>query len=266
MSQQINLFNPVFRKKGFSFTSALAIFYGLCIALAATAAVAVYENSLLRSVQAQSQAVAQAFKDMNASRDQLTAELAKQKPDPRLAAEIAALDAQLKGRQEVIDTLQSGTFGNTSGFSDYMRAFARQSTTGLWLTAFDIALAGSELAIQGRALSADLVASYIKRLNQEQALQGRQFAAMRISQPAVEPPAPAKADAGAKPAADASVQKDAKEQKPARYLEFNVSTIETATLNQGVQPETLVPPLLGALITGSGYDAAKAGPGKEGAK
>jgi hypothetical protein len=270
MSQQINLFNPIFRKKGFSFTSAVAIGYGLGIALAATAAVAVYEDNLLRSVQTQSQAVEQAFKETNARRDQLTAEVSKQKPNAQLETEISKLDVQLAGRQEVIDTVKGGAVGNTSGFSDYMRAFSRQSVDGLWLTGFDIALAGHELAIQGRALSADLVANYIKQLNQEQVMQGRQFAAMRISQPPPEPAAAVKGDSGQKSAPDATAQKDAKEQKAVlpRYLDFSVSTVELAENPKvGSSGTELIPrPLLGFVIPGAVLDAPKASVTPEGAK
>ena len=269
MSQQINLFNPIFRRKSFSFTSAIAICYGLGIALAATAAVAVYEDYLLRSVQTQSQAVEQTFKEANARRDQLTAEVAQQKPNAPLEAELTTLDTQLRGRQEVIETLKSGAVGDTSGFSDYMVAFSRQSIQGLWLTGFDIALAGNELAIQGRALSADLVATYIKQLNQDKALQGRQFAAMRISQPAPEPAAAVRSDQGQKPEQDAKAQKDAKEPKPVppRYLDFSVSTVELPDNSKhGVRPAAVPPPLLGAVIPSSALEAAKPSIKQEGAK
>lgn len=256
MSQQINLFNPIFRSRGFSFTSANAMLYGIGIAVALAALAAVYEDYQLREVQVRAQAVAQAFKDANAQHDRLAAELTQQKPSAQLGAEILALETQLKGRQEIIETLKSGAVGNTSGFSEYMRAFSRQSVNGLWLTGFDIALAGNELAIQGRALSADLVANYLRQLNQEKALQGRQFAALRISQPR---PEPVKAEP------DAKAQKDAKAQQPVlpRYLDFSVSTIEPPdSAQQTAKAVPVEPPLLGAIESAAVLDAAKAGAGQ----
>lgn len=261
MSQQINLFNPFFRKRGFSYTSATAMLYGVGIAAALAALAAVYEDYQLRAVQTQARAVDQAYKEATALHDQLATELARQKPDAQLEAELAKSDAQLKSRREIIETLKSGTVGNTGGFSEYMRAFSRQSINGLWLTGFDIA--GNELALQGRALSADLVAGYLKQLNREPALQGRQFAAMRISQP---PPGPA-----AQPRADpdAKARKDAKEQKPVlpRYLEFNISTLEpTDNPQQAAQTVPVQPPLLGAIDTAATPGAAKAAARQEGAR
>lgn len=253
MSQQINLFNPGFRKQAFSFTSATAMLYGVGIAVAIAALGAVYENYRLRAVQSQAQAADQAYKAITATSDRLIAELAvRQKPNAPLEAALVALDAQLKDRQEIIQTLKSGAVGNTDGFSDYMRAFSRQSINGLWLTAFDIA--GNELALQGRTLSADLVASYLKQLNQEKALQGCRFAALRISQPQPEL-------AAAPQNADPKVDKGAKEQKlaPPRFLEFSISTRDLAEVPQPTAQSTPVPaPLLGAIDASAVVDAAKA--------
>lgn len=146
----------------------------------------------------------------------------------------------------------------TSGFSEYMRAFARRSVTGLWLTGFDIA--GGELTLQGRTLSADLVARYLQQLNQEQAMQGRQFAALLITQPPRDTAAQAQE-------ADATLQKGVPEQKAAAppYLDFNLSTLEprdtqpqarTAALQtSSVGP--LLQPLLDARKVIEGAEAAR---------
>ena len=253
MSQQINLFNPIFREAGFSYTSAKAMLYGVGIAVAIAALGAVYEDQRLRAVQTQAQAVDQTYKEITATSGKLVAELSvAQKPNAQLEAALAALDAQLKDRQEIIQTLKSGAVGNTEGFSDYMRAFSRQSINGLWLTAFDIA--GNELALQGRTLSADLVANYLKQLNQEKALQGRRFAAMRISQPPPEL-------AAAAPAAEPKADKGTKDQKPAmpRFLEFSISTRDIPEgTRQTAQPAPAQVPLLGAIDAGAVVDAAKA--------
>lgn len=256
MSRQINLYNPLLRPKGFSFTSANAMLYGAGIAVAVAALVAVYEDYQLRDVQTRAQAVDQAYKDATARHDKLAAELTQRKPNTLLETEVTALDAQLKGRREIIETLKSGVVGNTGGFSEYMRAFSRQNVNGLWLTAFDIATGGNELALQGRALSADLVASYLRQLNQEKALQGRQFAALRISQP--QPAAvPPKAAPEQKADKDAKAGKDIKPVPP-RYLDFTISTLEPAeNSHQAAKAVAVPPPLLGVIDPAVALGAAK---------
>ena len=259
MSQQINLFNPLFRKKSFSPTSATAMLCVAGVAVVAAVLVAVYQEHQLREVQARAQAIAQAHKEATANHDKLMVEVAKQKPNAQLEAEIAALETQLSDRQDVIATLKSGAVGSSEGFSDYMRAFSRQSISGLWLTGFDIALAGNALALQGRTLSAENVASYLKRLNQEKTMQGRQFAAMRISQPPPQPAVPA----------NPAERTAAKERKPSppRYLEFMISTLDIPDSPRPIASSApIAPPLLGPLSAATGVERAPAAGAQAGAR
>jgi Tfp pilus assembly protein PilN len=253
MSQQINLFNPLFRKKGFSFTSATAMLYGVGIVIAVMAMSVGYAEYDLRATQTAARSVDADYKVAVAQRDKLTTELAQQKPNIRLEKELSDLDAILWSRQEIVDTLKGGAVGNTRGFSDYMLAFSRQSVSGLWLTGFDIALAGNELAIQGRTLSADLVARYLARLNQEKALSGRQFGMMRINRQT-------EASAAADPAqkgGDAVARAPVARTPP--YLEFSISTIDLPEISRAASKVEAVPaPLLGAVSASTLLDAAKA--------
>lgn len=212
MSQQVNLFNPIFRPKGFSFTSAKAMLYAMGIALAGLAAAGVYEDYALREVLVHAQTTETAHKDATSKLSQLTNDVAQQKPSAQIEADIAALEAQLKGRQEIVETLRSGVVGNTAGFSEYMRAFSRQTVNGLWLTGFEFD--GNDLVLHGRTVNPELVANFLKQLNREQSLQGREFSAMRIRQPAPE---------GAADAAKAEPEKAAKA-AAGRYHEFSIST------------------------------------------
>ena len=259
MSQQINLFNPLLRPKSFSLTSATAMLCIAGVAAVAAALVAVYEEQQLREVQARAQAIAQAHQEATANHDKLIVEVAKQKPNAQLEAELASLEIQLSARQEVMATLKSGAVGSSEGFSEYMRAFSRQSVSGLWLTGFDIALAGNALALQGRTLSAEHVASYLRRLNQEKTMQGRQFAAMRISQP----PPPLAA------AANPAERGEAKDRKPSppRYLEFMISTLDIPDSPRPIASSApIAPPLLGPLSAATGVERAPAAGAQAGAR
>jgi Tfp pilus assembly protein PilN len=222
MSQQINLFNPMFRKRGFSWTSADAMLYGVGIALALSAICAVYNNFRLRSVQTEAQSVEQEYQAVTTQRDALVAAQAQRQPDTKLATEIGEREAQLAMRQEILTTLKSGAVGTTSGFSEYMRAFSRQTIGGLWLTGFDIATDGNQLALQGRTLSPDLLPNYLQRLNQEQVMHGRQFAALQIQRPAPVPATDTPPAAAAENAAQ-SMPVAAQAVTP-HYLEFTIST------------------------------------------
>ena len=117
------------------------------------------------------------------------ADMAGRRHDARIAEETARLEEEVKGRQEVMLALQSGGLGDTRGFSDHLKAFARQSFDGVWLTGLSIATAGREVSVEGRALQAAYVPGYLKRLNSEAAMQGHPFSELVIQEPAPDPAA-----------------------------------------------------------------------------
>jgi hypothetical protein len=83
----------------------------------------------------------------------------------------------------MLNLLKSGALGNTDGYSEYMRAFARQSINGLWLTAFDIVGDGAQMSLSGAVVSPQLVPSYIQRLGKEKVMRGKTFSTLQMQQP-----------------------------------------------------------------------------------
>ena len=203
MSQQINLLNPAFRKRHELFT-ALMLAQALIVLALVMAGVYGYQSRQVTLLAKQVQAGADSLEQERARLVRVAAEYAPRKKDAALEKRMQELEQQLKGEEAVLDVLQSGSLGNTQGYSGYMRAFARQTVNGLWLTGFSIKGAGKDMAIGGRTLRPELVPAYIRRLNQEAVTQGRAFAALEIQQPKVEP-----------------ATKDKPAQTP-NYLEFNL--------------------------------------------
>lgn len=189
MSQQINLLNLAFRKKRELFT-ALMLVQAVAALLVLMLAVYGYQY---RQVQALAKQAKDGSAQLEASRARLVKAAAEHAPRPKdadLEKRVTALELQLKGEEAVLEVLQSGSLGNTQGYSGYMRAFARQSMNGLWLTEFSIRGAGREMALGGRTLRPELVTAYIQRLNQEAVMQGHIFAALEIQRPKTEPSTP----------------------------------------------------------------------------
>jgi len=209
MSQNINLFNPAFRKQRRVLTLGTVVQL-LGITLAALSG---YHYTLWQQVNGLTEELRSADGLLKAQRgyvDKLKGKSATAKPDAQLESDITRLEAELKLARDSMDALKGGGFGNQQGFAEYLRAFSRQSVNGLWLTGFTIT-GGGELEIRGRVLSPDLVPSYIQRLNREQVLAGRSFARLEMNRPAPE----AAADKG----------KDARKAPRApRFLEFSLAT------------------------------------------
>jgi hypothetical protein len=186
VSQQINLYNPLFepRREWISFNVAATVVLALVALLVlAIAWLDMRDSSLATRELATAQRLNQAKEEMT----RLAGQLTSRQKDPRLEAELDRARIELESRDKVVELLQGGALGNTLGYSEYLRAFARQSVDGLWLTGFSIAGAGHNVTIEGRTLRAELVPDYLQRLNRERIMQGRSFSEMQMRQPAREP-------------------------------------------------------------------------------
>lgn len=182
MSQQINLFNPVFltQKKYFS-VLAMAQALGLIV----LGSVLFYGYALYQISQLSKQAdeMGKRYVAEQTRLGNFANEFSPQRSSQMLEEELKQLEAQAEAQNNLLATLKSGVIGNTEGYSEYMRAFARQSMNGLWLTAFDIVGDGSQLSLDGAVLSPQLVPAYIQRLNKEKVMRGKTFATLQMRQP-----------------------------------------------------------------------------------
>ena len=107
---------------------------------------------------------------------------APKKVDASLEAEVNSLQTQRNARKATLDRLGVGVLADDASYAEYMRALARHSIAGLWLTGFKVGRGGAEMEISGRALQPELVPSYIHSLNQERAMHGRTFDSLSLTQ------------------------------------------------------------------------------------
>jgi len=183
VSQQINLFNPQFlkQKKYFSavtMTQALGL---LVLGLAAFYGFALWQDRSLAHPFAESE---RAYGQQKQQFAKVTAELSPGKRETQLDQDLKNTEAAIASRQALLRELQAGVMGDSPGYSEYLRAFARQTVQGLWLTSIQIAEGGAQLTMSGRALQADLVPVLIGRLKQESVLRGRPLEALAITRSA----------------------------------------------------------------------------------
>ena len=182
MSQQINLFNPIFlkQKKYFSVLTMLQALGLIVLGSAVFYAYAVYQVAQLSR---QADEMSKRYAAEQARLVNFSNEFALQRSGQTLEDELKQLEAQAKAQENVLTTLKNGVIGNTEGYSEYMRAFARQSINGLWLTAFDIVGDGSQMSLSGAVVNPRLVPAYIQRLGREKVMRGKTFSTLQIQQP-----------------------------------------------------------------------------------
>ena len=202
MSQQLNLFNPVFlrQKKYFSAAAMLQLLGVVLAALVGTHGFQRWQLNGLEKQLAEAQA-----QHATVQRQLAEFKAAQGEPSAALQEELLRIEAQVKAREALLARLDSGELGNTEGFSRYLTALARQNVPGVWLTGFLATGSEGPKIIEGRMLEPDLLPAYLRALNKEEALRGHGFAAVQLTAREEK-----RADAG-----------------EARYVEFTLGATQT---------------------------------------
>lgn len=186
MSQQINLFNPIFLKQKKIFT---AVHMVQTLGLVAAGGVLLALYGAVKTSQLASHA--EAGKAAQAAAEARLAQVVKEFPPKQksqaLEADLVRMQGELKALHEARAVLERGELGNTAGYSEYFRALARQNVQGVWLTGVSVVGAGKEIGLEGRSMQPELVPGYIQRLTREAVLQGKTFGSLEILRPGAAP-------------------------------------------------------------------------------
>lgn len=217
MSQQINLFNPIFLKQK-KYFSAVTMVQALGLILLGALAMTAYANYQVSRLSKDAVATTAQLASSQALLTRLSVEYAQRKKNQSLEDEIVKVDAEVKGLQKIFDIMQKGDFGNTKGYSDYLRAFSRQSVDGLWLTGFSIFGAGNDIGLQGKVLQPELVPAYVSRLKKETVMAGKSFSSLEMHLPKIDP---------------SSKDEAVAEKESATYLEFSLQSAGIANKQAG---------------------------------
>jgi len=214
VSQQINLFNPIFlqQKKIFS-TRTMAQALGVLVL--GVVAMGLYGSARVSAMQKQADAGAAQLQARQARLVAVNAEFPPRQKDPTLAEAVLEAERQLGTLREVSGVLQGGELGNTRGYAEYFRALARQHVDGLWLTGLTITGAGTDIGVRGRALDPESVPGFLTRLTREPVMQGKGFGSLQMSEGSREPQGGAPAPASPATAAPAG---------PAPYVDFSLQS------------------------------------------
>jgi len=207
MSQQINLYNPIFLKQKHYF-SAATMAQALVLVLAGSLGMYAFEVRQNRTLE---RVLADTDKQVSTQREQMirfSREHSVQGASRALMDELTRAQQRLQQRQALLAEIKTGVGGDADGFARYLSALARQHVPGVWLTGVQIG-PKSDLVIKGRALESQMVPAYIRALNREAPIAGRRVAELQMT--AKGEPAPAAAGAPAAP------------KEPTRYIEFSLS-------------------------------------------
>lgn len=237
MSQQINLINPsLIKQKDFLNSNNIAITLGLLSAL--MLGYYSYAQKQLSLLTTQRSQIAEELSATQATLQQTVLLHTPHEMNKALLDQITQLEHKETMQQQILQTVKQSSATPEKGYAALMRAFAKQSVDGLWLTSFSVDSHSEQLNINGRTLQGDLVPEYISRLGNEPALKGKLFAALNMSLPKTDTSATSAAPVLIAPIATASIIKNGVSAMPAntstpvaaiqnnepKYIEFSLQS------------------------------------------
>ncbi len=182
MSQQVNLYSPIFRRQEKKF-SAYAMMQAAIAILAGVALLVGINFWRLMTLRSDMASAEQQYAVTVKQLEETTRQLKPRAGDPKLEEEIARLEAILGVSGPAQAVLQRDLFGESRGYSIYFMALARQSVSDLWLTGIDIVGAGQTIQLSGRARAPERVPQYLQKLSSEKVLSGSEFKVFRLDRP-----------------------------------------------------------------------------------
>jgi type IV pilus assembly PilN-like protein len=180
MNQQINLYQPMFRKQKVVFSAVTMLQVGFFFLLIFSG-LYTYQLSKLKPYKMQLLTIETELIQLNKQLAVLESSHKKKNKSKLLENEITKLSKELEQRERIYNVLSSRSFGNSSGFSSYLESFARGHVKGTWLTNVNISQGGAALGLKGKTLSSELVPVYIQNLAEEKNLRGSFFNVMELA-------------------------------------------------------------------------------------
>jgi len=184
--QQINLYQPIFRKEKKVFTAVAMLQISVLVLLILTAIYG-YGWWQLQPFEKQLEQVASQRQQLTGQIESLKAKQAALTKSQLLEDELKRVRQEVARKKKIESVLSTGSFGNQQGFSSIWEGLARQHVSGLWLTAIRVENGGRKLQLSGRTVSPELVPVYIQKLSAEKAFQGMSFNLLELTRDEEDP-------------------------------------------------------------------------------
>ena len=179
MSQQINLYQPIFRKEKivFSAQTILWMAFGLAAllliwSLLVSQRISRLEAELSRQQQAEQRAVEQV--------SELRSTQPPEQPDDTLQRAVESLRERREGLRESLKALEQRMPASEINLLGRLDALASEVPEGLWLTRLRMADQGQTLSVEGNALEARLVPAWLNALSDVDQFSGLGFRQIRL--------------------------------------------------------------------------------------
>jgi Tfp pilus assembly protein PilN len=182
MRQQINLYQPIFRRERKTL-SAVTVAATLGVVVVALTGFSLYTARGVVRLETEVAQLTEQQEKQQAQMAKVGELFSRQARRSDVDARVKALKSTLSERTQALAVLQSGAAGQTSGFASRMEALARRHVNGLWIEGLAMSGTHSTMSISGGSVDADIVPVYLRSLSSEAVLSGTRFDDFVIERP-----------------------------------------------------------------------------------
>jgi len=181
VSQQINLYQPIFRKEKIIFSAQTIVWLtlGLIVLLIAwSLLIGQRINSLEAELERQQDAEQRAIGQLS----ELQSSMPSDQPDAALQAQVERLRERRDGLRESLTALERRMPATEVNLLGRLDALASKVPEGLWLSSILMADQGQTLTVGGNALEARLVPGWLNELSRIEQFSGMGFRQIHLSE------------------------------------------------------------------------------------
>jgi len=184
--QQVNLYQPIFRKQKKVF-SAVAMLQITGFFIVVLSGIYFYGGLKIKPFHDELDRSNVQFEKLTGQIEVISRNLSTQSGSRIIASELQRATDELERINMIRTALASGAIGNSQGFSGYLEALAESHVNGAWLTAINISEGGKQLTINGVSIDPELVPVYIKRLSEAPVFDNSNFNTVELKRSGTEP-------------------------------------------------------------------------------
>jgi hypothetical protein len=180
MIQQVNLYQDALKTKT---TSDLNNYlYGIALVALLFLGFSIYLLIDQNNTEANIQQAHQQLSDAESHVQLMQEQYPEQQVDTFIQQEISRYENILSSLSQVVYLLSDNESDQTQGFSRYLSALARQSSSDIWLTEISIDAERNYLSLHGSTFNTKTIPEFLQKLHHEAVFKGRVFDSLNMTQ------------------------------------------------------------------------------------
>lgn len=179
LRQEVNFYQQRFRERAVKLP-ALMLLQAASLVFVTMLLLASYAAYQVAGVQTELQLIAQQENAAVKRLETLRTTIADVIGETSWAERLETASAQLSQKEASLRLIAGTELGDAEGFARHLKSLARQTMPGLWLTNIALSARGDRIWLQGEALRAELVPTYLQNLADEEPFAAQRFHRLEI--------------------------------------------------------------------------------------